>query len=59
MSGVELSDLVPEPAIEYREPCQPGEVAILRDGGSSWVASPDGVLHASIVHSSSPEDAVV
>jgi len=45
--------------IEYREPCQPGEVAILRDGGTSWVTSPDGVLHASIVHSSSPKHDVV
>jgi acyl-ACP thioesterase len=40
--------------IEYREPCQPGEVAILRDGRVAWVASPEGALHASIVHPSSP-----
>jgi acyl-ACP thioesterase len=35
--------------VEYREPAQPGEVAVLRDGSSLWVASPDGSLHASLI----------
>lgn len=35
--------------IEWREPAQAGEVAVLRDGAVAWVASVQGQLHASIV----------
>jgi len=35
--------------IEYREPAQPGEAVVLRDGEWTWVASPRGELHASII----------
>jgi acyl-ACP thioesterase len=35
--------------VEYRDPAQPGEAELLRDGSSLWMASPDGVLHASLV----------
>jgi acyl-ACP thioesterase len=35
--------------IEYRDPAQPGEMAILRAGETTWVAAPGGALHASIV----------
>jgi acyl-ACP thioesterase len=34
--------------IEFRDPAQPGEAVVVRDGGSLWVTSPDGTLHASI-----------
>jgi acyl-ACP thioesterase len=35
--------------IEFRDPAMPGEVAVLRDASSIWVASTDGAVHASIV----------
>jgi acyl-ACP thioesterase len=35
--------------IEYRDPAQPGEVAILRTGLGMWIAGRAGPLHASIV----------
>jgi acyl-ACP thioesterase len=35
--------------IEYREPAQPGETAILRTGTGMWIAGREGALHASIV----------
>jgi acyl-ACP thioesterase len=35
--------------IEFRDPAMPGEVALLRDGTSLWIASTDGAVHASIV----------
>ena len=35
--------------IEYRDAAIPGEVAVLRDGRSTWVASTDGTVHASLV----------
>jgi acyl-ACP thioesterase len=35
--------------IEYREPAQPGETAILRTGTGMWIAGREGPLHASIV----------
>jgi acyl-ACP thioesterase len=35
--------------IEYREPAQPGDAAILRSGSTMWVTAPDGAVHASIV----------
>jgi acyl-ACP thioesterase len=35
--------------IEYREPAQPGDAAILRAGAVMWVANPEGGVHASIV----------
>jgi acyl-ACP thioesterase len=35
--------------IEYREPAQPGETAILRAGPGMWIAGREGALHASIV----------
>jgi acyl-ACP thioesterase len=35
--------------IEYRDPAMAGEVAVLRDGSSMWIAGTDGAVHASIV----------
>lgn len=35
--------------VEYRDPAMPGEVALLRDGRSLWIAGPDGAVHASIL----------
>jgi acyl-ACP thioesterase len=34
--------------VEYRDPAMPGEVTLLRDGTSLWVASTDGTVHASL-----------
>jgi acyl-ACP thioesterase len=44
----------PEPEVidaevEYRDPAQPGEVVVLRQGRSRWIASPAGELHASVL----------
>jgi acyl-ACP thioesterase len=36
--------------VEYRDPAQPGEFVLLRSESSLWVVSPDGALHASILH---------
>jgi acyl-ACP thioesterase len=46
----------PEPAaidaeVEFRDPAMPGEVALLRDGSSLWIASEEGTVHASILRS--------
>ena len=35
--------------VEYRDPAMPGEVALLRDGSTLWIASTENVVHASIV----------
>jgi acyl-ACP thioesterase len=35
--------------VEFRDPAMPGEVAVLRDERSMWVADTDGTVHASIV----------
>jgi acyl-ACP thioesterase len=35
--------------IEYRDPAQPGEVTLLSEGSSVWIAGPDGTLHASVL----------
>ncbi len=35
--------------IEYRDPAMPGEVALIRDGSSMWIASPEGAIHASLL----------
>lgn len=35
--------------IEFRDPAMPGEVALLRDGPALWIASTDGMVHASIL----------
>jgi acyl-ACP thioesterase len=35
--------------IEYRDPALAGEVALLRDGSSMWIASTESAVHASIV----------
>jgi acyl-ACP thioesterase len=35
--------------IEYRDPAMPGEVTLLRDGTSLWIAGADGAVYASIV----------
>ncbi|MFL5908388.1 MAG: acyl-ACP thioesterase domain-containing protein [Solirubrobacterales bacterium] len=35
--------------IEYRDPAQAGEVTLLRDASSTWIASPEGTIHASLV----------
>jgi acyl-ACP thioesterase len=50
----------PEPGaidaeVEYRDPAVSGEAVLLRDGSSSWIASTDGAIHASIV-TASPSD---
>jgi acyl-ACP thioesterase len=37
--------------IEYRDPAMPGEVEIVRDDDSLWVAGTDGTVHASILRS--------
>jgi len=34
--------------IEYRDPAMPGEVELIRDGSSLWIAS-DGAVHASLI----------
>ena len=34
--------------IEYREPAQPGDAAIVRAGPMMWVTGADGAVHASI-----------
>jgi acyl-ACP thioesterase len=41
--------------VEYRDPAVVGEAVLLRDGSSSWIASTDGAIHASIV-TASPSD---
>ncbi len=35
--------------IEYRDPAMAGEVALIRDESSLWIASPDGAVHASLL----------
>jgi acyl-ACP thioesterase len=35
--------------IEFRDPAMPGEVVLLRDGRSLWIASTVGAVHASIL----------
>jgi acyl-ACP thioesterase len=35
--------------LEHREPGGVGEAVLLRDGGSLWIADPDGALHASVI----------
>ena len=35
--------------IEYRDPAKPGEVTLLHEGLSLWIASTDGAVHASIL----------
>jgi acyl-ACP thioesterase len=35
--------------IEFREPAQPGPVALLRRDGVLWIAAADGRVHASLV----------
>jgi acyl-ACP thioesterase len=35
--------------IEYRDPAMPGEAVVIMQGSSMWIASPEGVLHASLV----------
>jgi acyl-ACP thioesterase len=35
--------------VEYRDPAMPGEVVVIRNGSSLWVASTEGAVHASIV----------
>jgi acyl-ACP thioesterase len=35
--------------VEHREPAQAGEAMLLRDGRMAWIATPDGVLHASLL----------
>jgi hypothetical protein len=34
--------------IEYRDPAMAGEVVVLRDRSSLWIASTDGIVHASL-----------
>jgi acyl-ACP thioesterase len=35
--------------IEYRYPAMPGDAVLLRQGSYLWIASPDGVVHASLI----------
>jgi acyl-ACP thioesterase len=35
--------------VEFRDPAMPGEVALLRDGSSLWIAGAEGTVHASIL----------
>lgn len=35
--------------VEFRDPAMPGEVELLRDGTSLWIASTTGAVHASIL----------
>jgi acyl-ACP thioesterase len=35
--------------MEYRNPAQPGEKALLRDGAWRWIVDPGGALHASLL----------
>jgi acyl-ACP thioesterase len=35
--------------IEYRDPAMPGEVEVIRQGTSMWIASPGGAPHASLI----------
>ena len=35
--------------IEYRDPAMPGEAVVTTQGSSMWIASAEGVLHASLV----------
>ncbi len=35
--------------VEYRDPAVAGEAVLLRRGSSIWIASPNGVVHASLV----------
>jgi acyl-ACP thioesterase len=35
--------------IEYRDPAQAGEVTLLREGSSIWIAGPEGAIHASLI----------
>jgi acyl-ACP thioesterase len=35
--------------IEYRDPAMPGDAVLLRQGSYLWIASPDGVVHASLI----------
>jgi acyl-ACP thioesterase len=55
----ELLQNPPEPEqldaeIEYRTPSQPGEKIVLRAGARRWIASSDGVMHASVVFRGAP-----
>jgi acyl-ACP thioesterase len=45
-AGTEPASLDAE--IEFREPAQPGDAAIVRGDGALWIAAPDGTVHASI-----------
>jgi acyl-ACP thioesterase len=35
--------------IEYRDPAMPGEVDLLREGSSMWIAGAEGAVHASLL----------
>ena len=35
--------------VEYRDPAEAGEAALIRDGSSMWIAGVDGTLYASIL----------
>jgi acyl-ACP thioesterase len=37
--------------VEYRDPAVAGDAVLLRQGSSLWVASPKGVIHASLLRS--------
>jgi acyl-ACP thioesterase len=48
----ELADAPPrriDAEIEYREPAEPGEALVLRDGSARWVTTASGEVQASIV----------
>jgi len=35
--------------VEYRDPAMPGEVGLLREGPSMWIAGPEDAVHASLL----------
>ena len=35
--------------VEFRDPAMPGEVTLVSDGSSLWIASTDGTVHASLL----------
>jgi acyl-ACP thioesterase len=46
-AGPELESIDAE--VEYRDPAMPGEVALLREDSSLWIASGEDTVHASLV----------
>jgi acyl-ACP thioesterase len=47
LSGAEPDSIDAE--VEYRDPAMPGEVDLIEDGSSMWIASREGAIHASLL----------